>query len=48
MVVRLFRKRSETPTEGIYQCVIQGSKPIFETVNVGLYNSGGGNNRKDL
>ena len=48
MVVRLKRTRSGTPTEGIYHSVIQDSTSTFETVNVGLYNSGGGNNRKDL
>ena len=48
MVVRLFRMGSGTPTEGIYHCLIQDSTSRLEMVNVGLYNSGGGNNRKDL
>ncbi|CAI8048276.1 Protein sidekick-2, partial [Geodia barretti] len=42
MVVRLKRTRSGTPTEGIYHSVIQDSTSTYETVNVGLYNSGGG------
>ena len=45
MVVRLLRTVSGTPTQGIYHCVIEDSKPTFETVNVGLYNSGGGKNK---
>ena len=45
MVVRLFRMGSGTPTEGIYHCLIQDSSSTFEMVNVGLYNSGGGNNK---
>ena len=45
MVVRLFRMGSGTPTEGIYHCLIQDSTSIFQMVNVGLYNSGGGNNK---
>ena len=45
MVVRLFRMGSETATEGIYYCTIQDSTPTFHMVNVGLYNSGGGNNK---
>ena len=49
MVVRLLRRESETPTEGIYQCIIEdGSTLGLKTVNVGLYNSGGGNNTNDL
>ena len=45
MVVRLFRKRSETPTEGIYYCSIEDSTFTLTTVNVGLYNSEGGKNK---
>ena len=48
MVVRLKRTRSGTPTEGIYHCSIENSTFTFKMVNVGLYNSGGGNNRKDF
>ena len=48
MVVRLKRKQSETPTEGIYQCIIQDSTSEYKVVNVGLCNSGGGNSRYDL
>ena len=45
MVVRLFRMGSETPTEGIYHCLIEDSTFTLKEVNVGLYNSGGGNNK---
>ena len=45
MVVRLFRTESGTPTEGIYYCVIEDSTSTLKIVNVGLYNSGGGNNK---
>ena len=48
MVVRLLRRESETPTEGIYHCAIEDNTLKLEAVNVGLYNSGGGNNRNDL
>ena len=48
MVVRLRRSGSGTPTEGIYHCIIEDSTSMFKTVDVGLYNSGGGNNRKSL
>ena len=45
MVVRLFRMGSGTPTEGIYYCIIEDGTSMLQTVNVGLYNSGGGNNK---
>ena len=48
IVVRLLRRESETPTEGIYHCAIEDNTLKLEAVNVGLYNSGGGNNRNDL
>ena len=45
MVVRLFRSTADphTPSEGIYHCMVQDATPVFQTVYVGLYNSGGGN-----
>ena len=45
MVVRLFRTVSGTPTQGIYQCVIEDSTLTLKEVHVGLYNSGGGKNK---
>ena len=42
MVVRLKRTESGTPEDGIYQCLIKDGASQFTTVNVGLYNSGGG------
>ena len=48
MVVRLLRRESETPTEGIYRCILQDSTSNNKVVNVGLYNSEGGNSRYDL
>ena len=46
MVVRLFRNTatdSRLPAEGIYHCMVQDATEMFQTVYVGLYNSGGGN-----
>ena len=44
MVVRLFRNAATgLPAEGIYHCTVQDATPVFQTVYVGLYNSGGGN-----
>ena len=44
MVVRLFRDTATgSPAEGIYHCMVQDATPVFQTVYVGLYNSGGGN-----
>ena len=42
MVVRLKRTESGTPEDGIYQCLIKDGTGMVTTVNVGLYNSGGG------
>ena len=44
MVVRL-RRNDGTPEEGIYHCVVEDADSIPETVFVGLYNSGGGNEK---
>ena len=44
MVVRLIRTTATgTPEEGIYHCMVQDATRVFQTVYVGLYNSGGGN-----
>ena len=48
MVVRLFRMGSRTPRQGIYYCIIEDGTSLLKMVNVGLYNSGGGNNTNDL
>ena len=45
MVVRLLRRNSGTPEEGIYHCVVEDADNIPQTVYVGLYNSGGGNEK---
>ena len=43
MVVRLYRNTATgPPAEGIYQCQIQDDTDMLQTVNVGLYNNGGG------
>ena len=45
MVVRLFRNiatDNRPPAEGIYHCMVQDATPVFRTVYVGLYDSGGG------
>ena len=44
MVVRLYRLTATgPPAEGIYHCMVQDATSTFQTVHVGLYNSGGGN-----
>ena len=45
MVVRLKRRNSDTPEEGIYHCVVEDANNIPQTVYVGLYNSGEGNGK---
>ena len=42
MVARLKRTGSETPEEGIYQCLMKDGTGMVTRVNVGLYDSGGG------
>ena len=42
MVVRLRRRTSESPDEGIYICVIIDATDTLHTAYVGLYYSGGG------
>ena len=43
MVVRLHRRTaSDPPSEGIYYCVVEDDTFKYQTVYVGLYNSGGG------
>ena len=42
MIVRL-RRNGGTPEEGIYHCEVENADFITQTVYVGLYNSGGGN-----
>ena len=42
MLVRL-RRKDDTPEEGIYHCEVEDADFITQTVYVGLYNSGGGN-----
>ena len=43
MVVRLHRNTATgTPSEGIYYCVVEDDTFTYQTVYVGLYNSGGG------
>ena len=42
MVVRL-RSNDGTPEEGIYYCVVQDADNVPQTIYVGLYNSGRGN-----
>ena len=43
MVVRLYRNTATgPPAEGIYYCQIQDDTNTLQTVNVGLYNAGGG------
>ena len=42
-VVRLIRRAyTGTPAEGIYNCTVQDASTEFQSVYVGLYNSGGG------
>ena len=43
MTVRL-RRKNGTPEEGIYHCEVEDADFNPQTVYVGLYNSGGGNN----
>ena len=45
MVVRLQRNSGTEPEEGIYHCVVKDVDNIPQTVYVGLFNSGGGNER---
>ena len=40
-LVRLLRK-SGTPQQGIYHCVVENATAIIHTVNIGLYNSAEG------
>ena len=43
MVVRLYRNTATgPPAEGIHQCQIQDDTDTLQTVNVGLFNNGGG------
>ena len=43
MMVRLHRNTATgTPSEGIYYCVVEDDTFTYQTVYVGLYNSGGG------
>ena len=42
MVVRLRRITGTTP-EGIYRCSVEDAASIYQTLYVGLYNTGGGN-----
>ena len=42
MIVRL-RRNGGTPEEGIYHCEVEDADIITQTLYVGLYNSGGGN-----
>ena len=43
MMVRLYRNTATgTPSEGIYYCVVEDDTFTYQTVYVGLYNSGGG------
>ena len=44
MVVRL-KRDTGTPEQGIYHCVVEDANNIPQTVYVGLYNSGGGNEK---
>ena len=41
MIVRLQRRDTGTPEEGIYHCEVEDADDIPQTVYVGLYNSGG-------
>ena len=41
-VVRLIRKTTGPPPDGMYQCFIDDAAGTPQTVYVGLYNSGGG------
>ena len=43
MMVRLLRNTgTDTPSEGIYHCLVEDDTLTEQTVYVGLYNSGGG------
>ena len=45
MIVRLLRNTfTDPPSEGIYQCLVEDDTFTIQTVSVGLYSSGGGNN----
>ena len=42
-MVRLYRNTSTgTPSEGIYQCLVENDTFTKQTIDIGLYNSGGG------
>ena len=42
-VVRLFRRTDTgTPAEGIYNCTVQNASTEYQSIYVGLYNSGTG------
>ena len=41
MIVRLRRRNTGTPEEGIYHCVVEDADNIPQTVYVGLYSGGG-------
>ena len=41
-IVRLLRN-SDTPQQGIYQCVMQSDSEALHSLYIGLYNSGEGN-----
>ena len=43
MVVRLKRTTTGTTPEGIYRCSVPDAASIYQTLYVGLYNTGGGN-----
>ena len=47
MLVRL-RRKDGTPEEGIYYCEVEDADDNTQTVYVGLYNSGGGNERTNM
>ena len=42
VVILLRRTATGTPSEGIYYCVVEDDTLTYQTVYVGLYNSGGG------
>ena len=47
MVARLRRHTvTDPPAEGIYTCTIRDDTTMFQTLYVGLYNSGGGKHNR--
>ena len=49
MMVRLLRNTANgPPSEGIYHCLVEDDTLTEQTVNVGLYNSGGGTHKVNL